>query len=75
MLMSYGAHRKPRALINVQKLTERMSRSCRLGIFNHLRRKCFFTLGSAWKIARGMALRRDTQMSNSRLSLLVILQY
>lgn len=39
-----------------EKLTERMSKSCRLGIFSHLRRKCFFTLGSAWKMARGMAL-------------------
>lgn len=46
-------------------LTVRMSNSCRLGIFNHLRRKCFFTLGSAWKIARGMALMGETQQSIS----------
>lgn len=54
------------------KLTERMSRSCRLGIFSHLRRKCFFTLGSAWNMARGMAL-METQSVSVKL-LLTILQ-
>lgn len=42
-----------------------MSRSCRLGIFNHLRRKCFLTLGSAWKMARGMALIERSGSSGS----------
>lgn len=37
-------------------LTSRMSKLSRTEFLSHLRRKCFFTLGSAWKIARGMAL-------------------
>lgn len=53
----------------VHRLTERMSKSCRLGIFNHLRRKCFFTLASAWKMARGIALiDRNTNVSGSNTS-------
>lgn len=61
----------------VYKLTERMSKSCMLGIFNHLRRKCFFTLGSAWKMARGMALMEkytNQSVSHSKLLLPEILQ-
>lgn len=47
-----------------------MSKSCRLGIFSHLRRKCFFTLGSAWKMARGMAL-METQSVSVKLLMLI----
>lgn len=39
-------------------LTDLMSRSWRLGIFSHFRKKCFLTLSSAWKMARGIALCR-----------------
>lgn len=33
-----------------------MSKSCREELFSHFRRKCLLTVGSAWKMASGMAL-------------------
>lgn len=58
----------------VYKLTERMSKSCRLGIFNHLRRKCFVTLGSAWKMASGMALMEEDKSIGLKCFFLVVSQ-
>lgn len=55
----------------IKRLTERMSKSCRLGIFSHFRRKCFLTLGSAWKMARGMAL-VETQSVSVKLLLVIL---
>lgn len=52
---------------NVSRHTDLMSRSWRLGIFSHLRRKCFLTLASAWNMARGIALSREEQKHGEKL--------
>ena len=36
--------------------TALMSKLSMVVLFSHFLRKCFLTLGSAWKMARGMAL-------------------
>lgn len=46
------------------KLTARMSKSDIEGAFSHFRKKCFFTLSSAWKIASGIALTEKKNIRN-----------
>lgn len=51
-------------------LTVRMSKSWREELLSHFRRKCFLTVGSAWKMASGMALGEERHRSHQHQNLL-----